>query len=172
MPKRGSPSPPKKDRSGYARFSDPNQPKAEIYRTPEERAEVVELYRRHLAAGMSKGTFLECDFRVVERCIEHYPNEFPPGTLDRFHKLSLHFWEKLGIAGTAGQVPHFNAYAWAMNMRHRYHWLPKDPVDVIGDKPTVVVLNLGKELKPPPTIEHQPKQPREPQKVISPYDAE
>lgn len=169
MPKRERPSTPKKDRSGYANRSDPNQTQAEKYRTPEDRAAVVDLYREHLAAGMSCGTFLECDYRTVEKVINDHPKEFPPGTLERIKKLSLHFWEKIGIMGTAGKIKGFNAQSWGLNMRNRHGWDGDVPMG--SDMPTVIVLNLGKELKPPPTIDHQPEQ-REPQKVISPYDAE
>lgn len=169
MPKRDENSPPRKKTPGSAK---PGDKRAEMYTTPKARAEAVEKYREHLAAGMSKGTFLECDYRTVEKVIHDYSHEFPPGTIERFEKLSRHFWEKIGIMGTAGKIKGFSAGAWAINMRNRFAWDGDDPSG--GDRPTVVVLNLGKELKPPLILDHQPKTTiqSEKQKVISPYDAE
>lgn len=44
-------------------------------------------------------------------------------------QANLLFWEKLGNAGTAGQLPGFNQSAWNVNMKNRHNWREKVDVD-------------------------------------------
>jgi hypothetical protein len=44
-------------------------------------------------------------------------------------QANLLFWEKLGNAGTAGQLPGFNQAAWNINMKNRHNWREKVDVD-------------------------------------------
>ena len=39
---------------------------------------------------------------------------------------SLLFWERMGIAGTAGHIKGFNLGGWVINMRNRHNWKTRD----------------------------------------------
>ena len=42
---------------------------------------------------------------------------------------SVLFWEGMGIHGTAGKLPGFNANSWFRNMQNRHGWSDKREVD-------------------------------------------
>jgi hypothetical protein len=46
--------------------------------------------------------------------------------------LNLLFWERIGNAGMAGQLPGFNASAWNINMKNRHDWREKKDVELSG----------------------------------------
>jgi len=43
------------------------------------------------------------------------------------------FWEKMGVAGSSGQLPNFKTGAWVFNMKNRFSWRDKQEVAVTGD---------------------------------------
>lgn len=42
---------------------------------------------------------------------------------------SILFWEKIGIDGTMGKIPHFNATTWIYNMKNRCGWSDEFSID-------------------------------------------
>jgi DNA-binding transcriptional MerR regulator len=109
----------------------------------EEIKELIAKYCEHRAQGYSKESFIDCDYRTIERHIEEYAADLQPEKreMDKSERKGRFYWEKLGkkIAATGEGNP----TAWIFNMKNRFtEWKDKTEVDqnVTGG----VVLNFKK----------------------------
>lgn len=120
-------------------------------RPPKYRAEYCDALVQHMTQGLSFESFaatIDVTRRILYAWAHKYP-EFLPAKELGFEK-GLLFWEKLGIAGAAGKVPHFNTGSYCFNMRNRFGWSNTTDITFTGQVThthTHEVAALTEELK-------------------------
>jgi len=90
--------------------------------TPDERKRVCRAFCDHIAAGYSIDSFPDADHRTLRNYAEQFPEDFPPEELQAATRRGLLEWERIGKAGSQGELAKFNASAWAFNMKNRAGW--------------------------------------------------
>lgn len=76
-----------------------------------------------LECGISKDTF----YQYIQRHAE-FADAVKEG-----ERLSLKFWEGIGMKGMVGKIPGFNATTWIFNMKNRHNWADKQETKHSGD---------------------------------------
>lgn len=104
---------------------------AEKFKTPEERKALLDAYVAHAKTGLSDEAFAPCDMDTFKEYCKKYPEDFPTDIVRGAQVARRIFWEQLGVSGTAGKLPGFNAKSWEFNMKNRFKW--KDRTDVTTD---------------------------------------
>lgn len=83
--------------------------------------EYCEMLVNHMAQGYSFESFgadINVSFRTLYNWADNYPQFLQAKELGL--TKCRKFWEKLGIAGTAGQIPGFQSGTWMFNMKNRF----------------------------------------------------
>ena len=85
---------------------------------------------KHMKAGYSFDTF-SAQIGIPEEVIKKWLKEYPD--FDRAKKLgNAHhrlFWERMGIAGAAGQLKNFNAKTWSIIMTNFHNYSDRQEVE-------------------------------------------
>lgn len=93
-----------------------------------------ELLIKHMRDGLTFDSFagiVSVTRATLYEWVKHFP-EFSEAKKIGASK-SLLFWDKLGVAGTAGKLKGFNANSYKFNMMNRHRWAEKQSVAVSGD---------------------------------------
>jgi hypothetical protein len=97
--------------------------KPKVGRPTDYKPEYCEALIKHMETGMSYASFagvVRCNVDTLynwEKLNQEFSEAKKIGMA-----LNMHFWEKMGIAGTAGKVKNFNVTAWIFNMKNRHAW--------------------------------------------------
>ena len=78
---------------------------------------------------------------TVKKYIKEYPEDFDSEKIEAAKRESLLFWEKMGIDGTRGKIPFFNAGSWIFNMKNRAGWTDKVDHDHGGKVELVTIVD-------------------------------
>lgn len=115
--------------------------------TPEKRRAMWDAFCQHVADGYSIKSFPLCDEDTCYSYAKRFPEDCPYEEFEDAKRKALMFWEKLGVAGTTGKLPGFNAATWIFNMKNRAGWT--DRVENTNQGPNggpqqyEVVVNFG-----------------------------
>lgn len=115
--------------------------------TPEKRRAMWDAFCQHVADGYSIKSFPICDEDTCYSYAKRFPEDCPYEEFEDAKRKALLFWEKLGVAGTTGKLPGFNAATWIFNMKNRAGWT--DRVENTNQGPNggpqqyEVVVNFG-----------------------------
>lgn len=115
---------------------------AEKYQSDEEKQAIYAEYCEHLAKGLSKASFVPCDYRTIESYIEKYPKVLPSEKKDQAHREGRLRWEQAGWGGTMGKINGFNATSWIFNMKNRYGWKNMESVDHTSGGDPITNINI------------------------------
>jgi hypothetical protein len=110
------------------------KPKARPGQPTKYRPEYCEELVRHMQTGLSFEAFagvLEVSLDTLNEWANVHP-AFSVAKKEAFQRCRL-FWERLGIAGSAGKIPHFNCGAWIFNMKNRFRNEWKERHEVVGE---------------------------------------
>lgn len=127
--------------------------------TPELRAELLKAYLKHISQGYSSNSFtgipekrnhngdvvaeeIPCTHKTFKTYIENYPDEFPSSLIEAAEAKRTLFWEAMGIQGTAGKLPGFNALSWKFNMMNRFkgEWKERQDVTTADEKMETTII--------------------------------
>lgn len=123
---------------------------ARKFDTAEERQAAFQAYCFHIAAGFSSESFhTPCVDKTVKAMLAKYPDEFDLDALDRAKAIGRHVWEDIGMQGTIGKIPGFNATSWRVNMFNRLGWAERQEHGFDKDTRKVFKLAMGKKLGTP-----------------------
>ncbi len=125
---------------------------AKKWKTPEERQAVCERFCLHIGKGFSMDCFPDASAKTIRHYVKAYPDDFPPEKLEEAARRGLLWWERLGRAGAAGKISHFNATAWIFNMKNRAGWRDKSDIQADFSPPQEEGGGTGK-VKPRSTGE-------------------
>ena len=92
------------------------------YSTPSSRRKLCQEWCTHLANGLPKETFEECDPQTLRKYVAKYPEDFDLEEIGRAERKGYNYWYKMGIAGSMGQLKGFNPASWIFNMKNRFGW--------------------------------------------------
>lgn len=103
-------------------MADDNQ---KIYRNIDTPYKSEYAYRliEHMKLGLSFESFgseIDTSFAIISQWLTKHDDFAFAKSVAESH--SRKFWEKLGIAGTVGKIPGFNAACWIFNMKNRFKW--------------------------------------------------
>lgn len=92
-------------------------------------------YCREIISWMAKGFSIASfagNIGVGEKTIYNWAKKYPQflQSIKVGKAKSILFWEKIGILGMLGKIPHFNATAWIFQMKNRLGWSDKLTVDL------------------------------------------
>ncbi len=112
--------------------------------TLEEVKKLITAYIEHRSQGYSKTSFVDCDYRTIERHLEVYESDLQPEKreLERAERVGQKMWEQIGkTIAVAGQG---NATAWIFNMKNRYpqEWNDKQTIQHEGNAESPVIFKL------------------------------
>lgn len=97
--------------------------------TPEDRRRACSAFCDHIAAGFSIDSFPGADRKTLRYYAEQFPEDFPAEQLEAAARRGLLEWERIGKAGSQGELPKFNASAWALNMKNRAGWRDRSELE-------------------------------------------
>jgi len=103
------------------------------YKTSKSRNILHKKYCRHLSRGLSKESFVDCNYKTIESYMNKYPNDFPADDIDKAERAGRLVWEKMGLSGTKGEIKNFNTRCWTFNMKNRYGWKDRDEAKIDDD---------------------------------------
>lgn len=109
--------------------------------------EYCALLVEHMKSGLSFESFaglVKVSFDTIHEWVRVHP-EFSAAKKAGVPQ-SLMFWEKLGRAGTAGQVKNFNVAAWIFNMKNRFRWRDTFEIDTSDGNGNVRKIELSYKL--------------------------
>jgi len=109
--------------------------------TPEERKAACQSFCDHISQGFSMNSWPEAHDDTVRTYMEKYPEDFDKEMIERAQRESLLFWETMGIEGTRGKIPFFNAGSWIFNMKNRAGWRDKVDHDHGGKVELVTIVD-------------------------------
>lgn len=92
----------------------------EAFKTRAAKKKLLTDYVEHCKQGLSDDCFPPCNIAVFNDLAAQDPAAFPAEAIARARRERQLFWEKLGITGTVGKIPGFNAGAWKSNMENRF----------------------------------------------------
>ena len=107
------------------------------WKTQKERQEAFALVYEHLSSGYSKGSFPHADWDTVEAYAQEFPEDFPAEKLKEAERLGYFEWEKIGVDGTRGKIPNYNATSWIFNMKNRFNWHDRQETKHSGEIKTI-----------------------------------
>ncbi len=119
----------------------------ERYKTPEERMRAYKEFCEHISQGYSEDSF-HTSKKIFTRMFTVYPTEFTMDVLEELEaarRENLKFWEKLGIGGSMGKLPGFNALAWKFNISNRHGW--RERSDMTSDDKEIKGIIIYKPAK-------------------------
>lgn len=90
-----------------------------LWPTPEDRQRAFGALCDHVAAGYSVASFPGADAGTLHYYTRQYPEDFPAWELQAAIRRGLLEWERIGKAGSQGELAKFNATAWVFNMKNR-----------------------------------------------------
>lgn len=130
----------------------------EKFKTPAQRREAYLKFCAHVAAGFSKKSFHDpCVENTIMKLINDHPDDCPPEALEIAEAEGRHFWEKIGIAGTMGQLKGFNPSSWIFNMKNRLGWKDRQEHSFDQSAPAVFKIKMGKDLSNQESPKKKPK---------------
>ena len=106
--------------------------------------EVIPLYIKHISEGFSKKSFVECDYRTIEKHIEENIDLHPlKKELDKAERIGRKEWEQIGKDITNGKAKG-NPATWIFTMKNKYpeEWKDKAEFDHnvnIPSLPSIVI---------------------------------
>lgn len=100
-----------------------------LWPTPDERRRACNAFCDHVAAGFSIDSFPDADRKTLRYYAEVFPEDFPPDRLEAAARRGLLEWERIGKAGSQGDLAKFNASAWAFNMKNRAGWRDRSELE-------------------------------------------
>lgn len=110
---------------------------------PLYKPEYDDMLIEHLEQGMMYQTFAAV-LNVNQDTLYEWEKKYP--SFKEAKEIGkpkfLYHWEKLGIAGTKGLIPHFNTSAWIFTMKNHHGWRndpdrnnkPKESDEINHDK--------------------------------------
>jgi hypothetical protein len=110
--------------------------------------EFDELLIKHMESGMSFMSFAALVGVNVDTLYEweRKQKSFSEAKQVAFNK-NLLFWERLGVAGTAGKIHNFNSTTWIFNMKNRHGWRDRREVEHSGNQELPVKFQSMPETK-------------------------
>lgn len=112
----------RKNNGGARAGSGMKEGQASKWPTSEERRAACASLCKHIESGYSVKSWPDASWSTVQRYTKNFPEDFTPESIDRAKRVSLKFWEGLGIAGTSGKLKGFNSRSWEVNMNNRAGW--------------------------------------------------
>ena len=116
--------------------------------TIEEITELIERYIKHRAEGFSKESFVDCDYRTVEKHIENPVLKAKKLELQKAERQGILYWEKLGRDLASGKIQG-NPTSWIFNVKNRLGWKDKTEVEnshSFKDKPTINLVSQERSI--------------------------
>lgn len=95
------------------------------------RGEYCAMLIKHMGVdGLSYESFAGV-IEVDRDTLYHWETKYPKFSDAKKLAVSKNkvFWEKIGMAGMAGQIPGFNATLWIFNMKNRHGWRDRIETD-------------------------------------------
>ncbi len=105
-----------------------------------EMDKIIPLFLDHLAKGLSKKSFVECDWRTIEK----YVDDLSPlkKSVEVAERTGRKYWEELGQDITSGKK-RGNPATWIFTMKNKYpdDWKDKSEIEanVVGNQITKVI---------------------------------
>lgn len=93
----------------------------------------IKNFCEHISEGLSKTSFVDCDYRTIESALEKHSVELQSEKreVEKAFRKSRLFWETQGRDMVTGVNETGNATAWIFNMKNRFcdEWKDKHEVD-------------------------------------------
>jgi hypothetical protein len=106
--------------------------------------DVFPLYIEHRAKGYSKKSFVECDYRTLEKYLEQNVDLHPlKKELERADREGLKYWEEIGRKITTGEL-RGNPATWIFTMKNKYpdDWQDTQKIDTTVNIPTLPDIHI------------------------------
>lgn len=106
------------------------------YKTSEERQTLCKVYCEYIKQGYSKSFFPECDYDTFGTYCAKFPEDFPTDIIKQAEREGMHALEKIGFAGSLGQIKGFVPASWIFIVKNKLGW--KDRQDITSDDKEIV----------------------------------
>jgi hypothetical protein len=95
-------------------------------KTNDDLAELIPLYIQHMADGFSKKSFIQCDYRTIEKYLEsNIDLHSLKKELEKAERIGRKGWEEIGQQISNGKL-RGNPATWIFTMKNKY---PEDYKD-------------------------------------------
>jgi hypothetical protein len=113
---------------------------------------IISNFCEHLKKGYSEYSFVECDFRDIEKfAVELDMRENKKSQVEKIRKAlreSFFFWEKLALDMIKDNDKKFFFPVWIFYVKNRFHWGDTSEKKTFPkNKITEIDLSLDKEIK-------------------------
>jgi len=117
------------------------------YKTDKEVRGMFDRYLDHIRGGLSKSCFPECDNETVLFYLTKFPEICKKEEIEQAMREQRKLWEGIGLKGTIGKIPYFNAQSWKFNMMNRFkkEWGESQKIEVNTDP---FLLAINKNVRP------------------------
>jgi hypothetical protein len=91
---------------------------------------LIPLYIDHISKGFSKRSFIECDYRTIEKHLENIDLCTLKKELEKAERIGRKFWEQIGIEISNGKAKG-NPATWIFTMKNKYsdEWNDASQID-------------------------------------------
>lgn len=119
-------------------------------KSTEDIQELIRLYITHISNGLSKKSFIECDYRTIESHIKKNVVLHPlKKELERAEREGMKYWDQLGKDLASGKS-RGNPAIWIFTMKNKYPEDYRDKQEIEHSGPlSIKVIYEGTDSKTP-----------------------